>query len=259
MRIPLYRSLDHDCSYLPGRVARTLFVDPDLEKSNAIHASLQRSGFRRSGSDLYRPDCPHCSACIPARLPVARFSPRRRHRRLMRDNQGMFRLSWVPAELSDEVFALYHGYLNNRHGDGEMANPEPEDFSRFLLSGWSETRFLQLHHKDRLVAVAVTDFTPNAASAVYTFFDPSEEYKRNALGVFCLLSQIEQMNTLERDWLYLGFWVAGCRKMEYKANYRPIQLLMGDRWVEVQPGGDLPQAENAPGPAPHPESKPREQ
>lgn len=238
MRIPLYRSGGHRCSYLPERVARTLFVDPDLFKDPGIYGALQRSGFRRSGRDIYKPDCENCTSCIPTRIAVNRFRPRRSQRRLLRANGDRFAASWAPACFKDEYFQLYRRYLDRRHGDGDMANPEPDDFSRFLLSGWGDTRFLRLHDKQQLVAVAVTDFTHDAGSAVYTFFDPN--YEPFAPGVYCLLTQITELQRIGMEWLYLGFWVPGCNKMEYKVGFRPIQLLLQGNWVEFERGQELP-------------------
>ncbi len=237
LSVRLFRSDWHECSYLEGRAARTLFVDPRQPKDNALYTSLQASGFRRSGNEIYRPDCGPCQECVPVRLPVNRFAPRRRHRRLLKKNRDLFTLSWASARYTDEYFDLYRRYLDSRHADGEMANPDPDDFSRFLIGGWSETMFLCLHDKRKLVAVAVTDFTHGALSSVYTFFDP--EYQDYSPGGYCILNQIAETRRFGMPWLYLGYWVDGCRKMSYKIDYRPIQLLIGDQWREAAAGQEI--------------------
>lgn len=109
-----------------------------------------------------------------------------------------------------------------------MANPNGDDFQRFLLCSWGETRFLQVHHEDKLIAIAVTDITTEALSAVYTFFDP--DYIKSGLGVYCVLKQISEAQKMGLRWLYLGFWVPNCRKMAYKIEYRPSQLLINGIW-----------------------------
>lgn len=237
----LYRSQGHSCAYLPGRTARSLFVDPDLGKNPGIYGTLQDMGFRRSGSEIYRPDCAHCDRCIAARLPVSRFRPRRSQRRTLKAN-GNLTIRPRPAGYSDEGFDLYYRYIQHRHGDGEMANPTPEDFTRFLLSDWGETLFIELRHAGRLIGIAVTDVLPKGLSAVYTFFDPA--WHRNSPGVFAILTQIEQTRRIGLPWLYLGYWVPGCRKMEYKTQYRPLQLLVNGHWTEFGREAPLPSGEN---------------
>ena len=235
--IRLYLGGPHPCSYLPDRTARTLFVDPHLEKDTRLHGHLQNLGFRRSGDELYRPDCGACKACVPIRIPASRFEPRRIQRRIWRRNAADTRLTWVPAQLTDEYFDLYYRYIQTRHPDGGMSDPEPDDFERFLTSHWSETHFLEIRIKGRLMSVAVTDPLPQGLSAVYTFFDP--EFDDRSPGVFSVLCQIAETRRIGLPWLFLGYWVAGCRKMHYKAEYRPVQLLIDGQWTEFGPGREL--------------------
>lgn len=233
-RLRLYLSGEHPCSYLPDRQAQTLFVDPNAAKDSALAGALANLGFRRSGGQLYRPECPGCRACIPARLPVRSFQPRRNQRRVWERNRHELTTQWRPARLTDEYFDLYERYLNLRHPDGEMANPSPEEFARFLISPWEGTLFLEVREGPELVAVAVTDHLPQGLSAVYTFFDPRIEAR--SPGVFCILNQIEEAGRLGLPWLYLGYWIPQCRKMNYKGRYRPLQLFIDGAWREFGPG-----------------------
>ncbi len=240
LALRLYRTHGHPCAYLPGRIARSLVVDPELGKDAQIYSSLQGMGFRRSGSEIYRPDCAGCDRCIASRLPVARFRPRRSQRRTLKANAEL-QVRPRLAQYSDECFQLYFRYIQHRHGDGEMANPSPEDFTRFLISDWCETLFIELRRDGRLVGIAVTDVLPQGLSAVYTFFDPA--WERHSPGVFAILTQIEQTRRIGLPWLYLGYWVPGCRKMEYKAEYQPLQLLVDGHWREFGREDPLPSGE----------------
>ena len=137
-------------------------------------------------------------------------------------------MTMVKARYSDEYFELYRDYLNARHADGEMADPEPDDFKQFLFSDWSNTHFLEVRKDERLLAVAVTDVTPSGLSAVYTYFDPAES--RRSLGNFCILQQIQQTRDMQLAHLYMGYWIKDCQKMSYKTNYQPMELLINDLW-----------------------------
>ena len=79
--------------------------------------------------------------------------------------------------------------------------------------------------------MAVIDRVDRAWSAVYTFFEP--KFSTYSLGVYAILWQIEQAFLQQKEFLYLGFWIKACKKMTYKTNYQPIQLLIDNQWVEM--------------------------
>jgi arginine-tRNA-protein transferase len=229
-QVRLFLTTAHACQYLPERTARTLVVDPQLEKNSELYSALLNIGFRRSGTDFYRPNCGNCQACIPVRIPVERFQPRRKHRRTWERLNKTTRARIRPAQFDAECFDLYCRYIESRHPGSEMASPTPDDFTRFLISPWGDTLFLEIRQGKELLSVAVTDLLPTGLSAVYTFFDPSKA--NTSPGVYSILLQIEEARRLELDWLYLGFWIPGCQKMEYKQEYRPLQVLSQGVWQE---------------------------
>lgn len=226
-RLKFYATQPHPCSYLPEEQATTLFLDPSQPMDAAVYAELSEMGFRRSGDHLYRPHCQSCNACTPARIPVARFIPTRQQRRILKRNADLSVHSARPA-CDEEYYALYARYIEQRHADGDMHPPNREQFATFLVRDLAFSRFYEFREGERLLAVAVTDVLPNGLSAVYTFFDPDEE--RRSLGRYAILWQIEETARLELDALYLGYWIKRCRKMNYKTQYRPIELFVNQRW-----------------------------
>jgi arginine-tRNA-protein transferase len=229
-QIRLFLTSAHACQYLPGKKARTLVVDPRMEKNSELYDALINVGFRRSGTDFYRPDCGTCRACIPARIPVDRFQPRRKHRRVWERLSKSTRVVMRPARFDAEYFHLYCRYIESRHPGSEMASPTPDDFTHFLINPWGDTLFLEIRQGGELLSVAVTDLLPTGLSAVYTFFDPDRASA--SPGIYSILLQIEEARRLQLDWLYLGFWIPGCQKMEYKQEFRPLQLLNRGVWQE---------------------------
>lgn len=109
-----------------------------------------------------------------------------------------------------------------------MANPEPDDFKNFLFCDWSDTDFIELRHNKVLKAVAVMDKVKNGLSAVYSYFDTSE--KQRGLGNYCVLQQIRLAASLGLDYLYLGYWIDENKKMKYKADFRPLEILVNNHW-----------------------------
>jgi leucyl-tRNA---protein transferase len=225
--IHFYRTLPHECGYLPGRRASNAVVDPAMAMEPWLYTRLAEIGFRRSGPRVYRPACPECNACIALRIPVGEFRPGRTQRRIRQRNRDLT-VTERAAGFDPEHFDLYCRYLAARHADSDMETMRAEDYLAFLTCDGIETRFLDFRLDGRCVAVAVVDVLGNALSAVYTFFDPALD--RRSLGVNAVLAEIDIARRLGKDWLYLGYWITECRKMNYKDAYRPHELFIDGRW-----------------------------
>ena len=229
-RLLLYTTPAHECSYVDEREAVTLFADPDHPKDPALQGLLSEHGFRRSGQHLYRPRCPGCQACEAVRIPVAGFRPSRSQRRTWRRNRDLA-VTVEPQRFDDEHYELYARYVTGRHPGGGMDDPTPDKYRDFLLCPWSDTRLVEFRLDGELLAVAVSDRLPQALSAVYTFYEP--EIPERGLGTFAVLWQIEAALRAGLGWLYLGFAIDGCRKMDYKRRFRPQERLRDGRWQSI--------------------------
>ncbi|HED18561.1 MAG TPA: arginyltransferase [Gammaproteobacteria bacterium] len=219
------------CSYLEGRDAISVFADPDATLSTALYDQLAKFGFRRSGSSLYVPACPGCSECIPVRVSVAGFVRSRNQQKIWNRNRDLTCNTLTP-EFREQHFEMYERYLGNRHPHGGMDNPEPDDYMRFMTSDWCDTLFVEFCLGETPVALAVTDRLHNAASAVYTFYEP--ELGRRSLGTYAVLRQIELAKEMGCDWLYLGYWIRGSKKMQYKSRFRPMQAYYEGHWQPIE-------------------------
>jgi leucyl-tRNA---protein transferase len=233
--IRLYQTAEHPCGYWHDRAARDLVLDPRDSQLASLYAGALAMGFRRSGQHVYRPYCKQCKACVSVRVPVAGFTPNRGQRRCLRRNADL-ELRVVDAVRTTERFVLYQRYLQSRHRNGGMDEARPSDFDAFLKCDWSPTRFLEMRLHGRLLAVAVTDCLPDALSAVYTFFDP--EVDARSLGTYAILRQIEWARTSGLSHVYLGYWIHGHPKMDYKSAFRPLERLEQGHWVRHLPVTD---------------------
>lgn len=230
--LPLYLSAPSICAYRPEQKSRTLFVDPRLHLNTQQREALASLGFRRSGPTYYRPACDQCQACESARVHIQGFLPNRRQQRCWRRNRDLI-ASWSPAVNTEERYLLYQRYLRSRHQDGDMDPDDRDAFNRFLCaSAHGQTQHLMIRDGDgELLAVAVTDRLASGLSAVYTFFDPDETQR--SLGRYAILRQIEACRAAGLPWLYLGYYVDGCAKMSYKAEFQPQQRFISERWQDV--------------------------
>ena len=225
-----YITVDFDCSYLPGRRARNLVLDPDVKLNSALLGELLNQGFRRSGDHLYRPHCDQCQACLPLRIPVDRFTPTRNQRRCLRNNVDLDHHAH-PASFNQAHFELYRRYLNQRHPESSMANPSEEEYLSFLCCEGVDTWFHEFRLDEQLVAVAVTDHVPLGLSAVYTFFEP--EMAPRSLGTYAILWQIQAARRLGLPWLYLGYWIEESPAMRYKSRFRPAEYFKNGGWTPL--------------------------
>lgn len=222
----------HPCSYLPERDATTLFLDPAVLPDKNLYSRLSCLGFRRSGDYLYRPHCAACQACLPARVRTSEFRPNRRFRRLLARHQSLD-ISLEPPRLTTELYRLYCHYIEERHRDGDMYPPSQEQFSQFLLSRWANSRFVCFRRNQELIAVAVTDQLEDGLSAVYSFFVP--ELAPLSLGTYAILWQIRECQRRRLPYLYLGYLIHDCRKMAYKQQFGPLEVLASNGWQLHQP------------------------
>jgi arginyl-tRNA--protein-N-Asp/Glu arginylyltransferase len=226
----VFLSMPHPCSYLPGKTAATLFIDPRFPLDRDRYGAFTRLGFRRSGDLIYRPHCAGCVACVPVRIPVGRFNASRSQRRLWKRNLDIEILP-RPSVFVHEHFELYLRYQAARHPGGGMDDPDPLKYMNFLTGRRVETIFYEMRRADRLLGVAVVDRLDDGLSAVYTFYEPAEAAR--GLGTFAVLWEIQCARSAGLEWVYLGYWIAESRKMAYKANFRPLEAYRNGHWTEL--------------------------
>lgn len=229
----MFRTGTHPCGYWAGREARDLVLDPRDPRLPQFYPMALDWGFRRSGDIVYRPSCAGCQACVAVRVPVAAFAPDRSQRRCLKRNADVDAHIKMPVR-TDEHMALYRKYLGARHAGGGMDDHGATEFDQFLIGTWNDGRFLELREQGthRLLAVAVTDLADGALSAVYTFFDPDESAR--GLGTLAVLKQLEWAARDGRAHLYLGYWIEGHAKMDYKRRFRPLEGFNGRGWAPLQ-------------------------
>ena len=225
-----YQTPAHPCGYLPDRYSINIFADPDSEITTRTYSWLIDHGFRRNGSHLYRPQCPECTACIPTRVCVDDFKPSRSQQRTLNRNKDLA-IHFVEKQFIQEHFDLYIKYLQNRHNESPMTLSTLHDYEEFILGTWSDTNFMEFRLNGILICVGVFDCLPQGLSAAYTYFDTA--FQNRSLGTLAILKLIEHAKSLQLDYLYLGYWIEECQKMNYKVSFKPIEGFVSKSWKIV--------------------------
>jgi len=228
--IRLFETVVDDCPYLDDQKSASILVDPDHEIDNALFTMLSRSGFRRSGDMLYSPKCPTCKACVSVRIPVNRFKASRGQKRVWRKNLDLT-ASIEDVRFEDEHFDMYLKYQHQRHPESSMCDEDPDKYIGFIDSYFSRSKFLCLRLEGKLIGISVLDQFEGGLSAVYTFFDP--DYSNRSLGTYAILYMIKLCRLRDIPFVYLGYWIDGSQKMDYKRQFKPIQGYQNRQWEEL--------------------------
>lgn len=232
--LTFFHTLSMPCPYLDGRMERRIVCDLSSRRGRHAHDTLARAGFRRTQHLAYRPACVDCSACVPVRIRVEDFAFTKSHRRVLKANADLV-AEWVPNEATREQFELFQAYQINRHSDGEMANMDFADYASMIERSPIETHVIEHRDPDGTLRAAILiDVQDDGPSAVYSFFDP--EYERRALGRYMVLDLVRQADLGGKPFVYLGYWIEDCRKMAYKAKFRPVEGLTRDGWKTLSFG-----------------------
>lgn len=215
------------CPYLPGRLERRVVTELAGRDVEAFHDTLSAAGFRRSHDIAYAPACPDCTACRAVRIVTEGFRDRPWQRRIRRANADLG-VSARPAIATREQYELFAAYEAARHGDGDMAHMDFLDYAALIENTPVATRLLEFRSDGRLLGACLVDTLGDGLSCVYSFFDPTET--RRSLGSHMILWVVEQAVAADLPFVYLGFYVAGCRKMSYKTRFQPLEVYTPAGW-----------------------------
>lgn len=224
------------CPYLPGMTERKVFANLPFSNGAHVNDELTHAGFRRSQNIAYRPACEGCDACVSVRLPAEDVRLSRTQNKIIARNADLSR-DLVEAEATQEQFALLKRYLSRRHPGGGMTDMTWLDYIAMVEDTAVRTHLIEYRLPSQdggpgdLVAVTLTDLLSDGLSMVYSFFDPDLE--RRSLGVFAILDHVRQARAVRLPYVYLGYWVEGSPKMDYKAQFRPMEALRSLGWTRL--------------------------
>ena len=212
------------CAYLPDRLWQ-LRYELVLRLGPADYMQRLQQGWRRFGWVMFRPECPSCRMCESLRVPVATFQPNASQRRAWKRNHGEVTVRIGAPSLSQDRLDLWARF--HRHGHEVKGwPPEASGGPGGLLENPFPIEEWTYYVGNRLIGVAYADALPEGLSAIYCYYDPTE--RARSLGTFNILSLLASARERRLPHVYLGYYVAGCRSMEYKRHFRPNEVLRPD-------------------------------
>ncbi|MBH0239900.1 arginyltransferase [Methylobrevis albus] len=233
-----YLTAPSPCPYLPGRLERKVFTHLVGDRAPTMNDVLTQGGFRRSQNIAYRPACESCRSCISVRILVDSFRPAKRHRRNLKLNTDLVGTE-SPASPTSEQYSLFRAYLDARHADGGMIDMSMLDFAMMVEDTHVDTMVVEYRRRGPdtmingrgvgdLLGVALSDILSDGLSMVYSFYDPEAAWR--GLGNFMILDHVRRARARGLPYVYLGYWVEGSHKMDYKIGFRPQEHLMPRGW-----------------------------
>jgi len=216
------------CGYLPDR-KWSLTYEIVARLSAVEYQERLKAGWRRFGFSLFHPTCPACQMCLSLRVPVDTFKPDRSQRRALAANDGEVKLVIGLPEVSEAKLDLYdrfHRFQSDHVGWPEHGPKDEADYADSFVDNPFVTQEWCYYLGKKLVGVGYVDRVPEGLSAIYFFHDPDERHR--SLGTFNVLSVIRAAAQWKLPHVYLGYFVEGCRSLEYKARFRPNEVLGSD-------------------------------
>ncbi|MBA4187047.1 MAG: arginyltransferase [Planctomycetaceae bacterium] len=216
------------CSYLPQEQSQ-LTYEVVAQLTPEEYLFRLQNGWRRFGHALFKPECGTCQACQSLRVPVATFKPDRSQRRAAAANDGEVTLVIGAPRVTRAKLDLYDRFHAAQHltvGWQQHAPESPTAYADTFVDNPIPTEEWCYFLNDKLVGVGYVDVLPEGFSAIYYFHDPEE--RDCSLGTYNVLCILREAGRRQLPYVYLGYYVAGCRSLEYKARFRPNEVLHPD-------------------------------
>ncbi|KWV90391.1 arginyltransferase [Erythrobacter sp. YT30] len=226
------------CPYLPGKQERKVFTELKGAHADQLNEALGRIGFRRSQTVAYRPSCLDCQACVSVRVVANEFRASSTQKRDIKRNSDLVVTECRPWA-TEEQFDLLSRYLAVRHPDGGMSAMDELDYADMVEHTPVTSTLVEYREPGedgepgKLVGACLTDRQGDGLSMIYSFYDPSHE-GRAGLGNFIILDHIRRAAHDRLPYVYLGYWVDGSPRMQYKVRYRPLEKLTREGWQRME-------------------------
>jgi len=216
--------LDYECAYLDDKSVRMSYKHIE-NATQAYNTALINRGWRRFGSYYFHPICEGCTECKSIRINVNDYQLRKSQKKAIKRNKNTEIIIQKPtlSQAHIELYNKYHAF-KHKQDDWSHRNISPREYRENFVEGAHDFGKEVLYIKDdKLIGVDLIDILDDGISSIYFYYDP--DYPSLSLGTYSLLYQIELAKVLELPWIYLGYWVDGCKAFAYKPKFQPQEIL----------------------------------
>jgi len=221
-----FSMLDYECAYLPEKKVRMSYkYVPDANKT-FVSALIYR-GWRRFGKYYFHPICQGCNECKSIRIDVKKYKYTKSQKRSIKRNRDTEIIIQKPTltQAHIDLYNKYHSFKQEKD-NWKFREISHREYIENFVDGAEDFGKEILYIRDgKLVGVDLVDILDDGISSIYFYYDP--DFGRLSLGTYSLLYQINLANILDLEWIYLGYWVDGCKAFAYKPNFQPQELLDG--------------------------------
>jgi len=218
--------LDYECAYLPNKSVRMYYKYTE-EATQSYNTALIHRGWRRFGCYYFHPICNGCNECKSVRIDVNNFKLTKSQKKSIKRNSGTEIIIQKPSltQAHIDLYNKYHAFKHQKD-DWSHRNISPREYRENFVEGAHDFGKEVLFLKDgKIIGIDLIDILDDGISSIYFYYDP--DYARLSLGTYSLLYQIELAKVLDLPWVYLGYWVDGCKAFAYKPKFQPQEILDG--------------------------------
>ncbi len=226
-RIVEFCTLENECAYLPDKKSRMEYKYIQ-NASGTLNDALTQRGWRRFGQYYSRPNCKGCQECKNLRIDALNYKFGRNARRTIKKNKNLIYTVGSPTLTNDhlKLYEKYHEFMERKKGWKKYSIKASSYHELYVAGAGRFGKEILYYLDDKLIAVDLVDFLDNGISAIYFFYDP--DFAHLSLGRYSIYVQIDLAKKFNLRWIYLGYYVKECSSLNYKANYKPYQLLQNN-------------------------------
>ena len=142
---------------------------------------------------------------------------------------------------TSEQYSVFRAYLDSRHHDGGMADMTVLDYAMMVEDSHVETKMVEYRLRTADTGGRGGELlggrahaTCSATASRWSIRSTSPTAADRSLGTLMILDHISRARRMGLAYVYLGYWVRGSRKMDYKGRFLPQERLMAEGWVRVE-------------------------
>ncbi len=229
-----FSMIDYECAYLPDQAVR-MYYKYVTRPNKTFATEVIKRGWRRFGRYYFHPMCRNCDGCKSLRIDVDSFMPTKSQKKAIKRNSNTDVIVQVPTLTNNHIdlYNRYHFFKQDKDGWKHRRIFPKEYFENFVDGAVDFGREVLYFRDQKLIGVDLIDILEDGISSIYCYYDP--DYSEYSIGTYSLLYQIQLARNLGLKWIYLGYWVEGCKAFSYKTNYKPQEILDGFPDIKDEP------------------------